>query len=598
LRLVYAGCIALNEKLNVADYARPLLRRWPLILVVAILGAIAGLLIPTSALAGPAGGTYVATAELTPAPPGSEPGAPTLTLPEIVIAGQTTSVLRSTSSMLGLNLDPTALGARLGMTPTKAGTVIEVAFTGASPDGAANVVNAFTGAMQDYLSSLASQTQQQAVKTAEAVATSLQDRITATAGQIAALQATTPQGSGGSSNPQLAALQAQNQGLVAAYVAAYQNYANLASAPPPPSGLVIVQPASAATAIHLARHTSLLGRLRVRAAIGFVFGFLVGVALVLVLEYLRPRIRSRQAAESALGMPVVAEIPPLRLHGDLRDVVVVSAPSSGGAEAYRILRTAILVGSPLRTFEEPAAKRVQSPGSPPIQALPASSSPAPDGLRTTRHARPGRVIAIVSAADEPTRPIVATTLGATFAETGSRTLVIGTGGSAEAGPLARDGDVQVVRRSLSMIAIDSEIPGVQVANLGEMLTSPGDLSARAESIISEARRLAEIVVLDAGAVLATHDIGVLGPLVDCVVVVAQCGLTMVSDARRASELLALSRCPVYGAVLTEAAVHYQQRRPEAHRRQPRTLEAPKSAADAGVPATEAETATPMSGGYS
>ncbi len=80
-----------------------------------------------------------------------------------------------------------------------------------------------------------------------------------------------------------------------------------------------------------------------RGVLGGLLGLLAGVGLALVADKLDRRLRTREDAEIAFELPVLAEVPKLtsaqqRQH----DLVAVSSPLSRGAEAYRAVRTSLL----------------------------------------------------------------------------------------------------------------------------------------------------------------------------------------------------------------------------------------------------------------
>jgi capsular polysaccharide biosynthesis protein len=80
-----------------------------------------------------------------------------------------------------------------------------------------------------------------------------------------------------------------------------------------------------------------------RSLLGAFLGLLAGIGLALVLDRLDHKIRTRNEAETAYGLPVLAEVPKFtRAQQRDREVVSVSAPLSRAAEAYRAIRTSLL----------------------------------------------------------------------------------------------------------------------------------------------------------------------------------------------------------------------------------------------------------------
>ena len=85
-----------------------------------------------------------------------------------------------------------------------------------------------------------------------------------------------------------------------------------------------------------------------RGAAGAAGGLLAGIAIGLIIDRLDPRIRTKEQAEAAFGWPVIAEIPPLdRKHRKGDTIATHDQPRSRVAEAYRVLRSAILFAADL-----------------------------------------------------------------------------------------------------------------------------------------------------------------------------------------------------------------------------------------------------------
>src|SRR5207302_117514 len=78
-----------------------------------------------------------------------------------------------------------------------------------------------------------------------------------------------------------------------------------------------------------------------RGLLGIAVGLLVGLGIAVLLERFDTSLRSREEVEEAFGRPVMAEVPLTRDGG--RELVAVAAPASAAAEAYRTLRTALLL---------------------------------------------------------------------------------------------------------------------------------------------------------------------------------------------------------------------------------------------------------------
>jgi Mrp family chromosome partitioning ATPase len=111
--------------------------------------------------------------------------------------------------------------------------------------------------------------------------------------------------------------------------------------------------------------------------------------------------------------------------------------------------------------------------------------------------------------------------------------------------LRRGGGTQL----LADMAKPSFVPNVWVVPAGEDVGNPGELLRPDTDLIANAATLADIVIIDAGPLLAVNEGATLAPLVDAVVLVARAGQTSINSARRASEMVARMEAPVSGSVL-------------------------------------------------
>jgi hypothetical protein len=237
-----------------------------------------------------------------------------------------------------------------------------------------------------------------------------------------------------------------------------------------------------------------------------------------------------------------------------------------------------------------------------------------DGL-----ARPGQagsnaergVIMVTSAGSEPSTSEVVLNLAAAYAEAGERVLVVSTselrskgqfapmpdpswtppptepvhtgavqvpaGGVPDAptqqfpaatAVAARVGDVgsgtggrhSVTPEEVVARCVAQRISGVSKLELAALLRGPGELATRGDAVITTARQVADVVIVEAPAVLGATDAEALVRSVDSVLVVAQCYFTTVSQAKRAGELLRGVSSPTLGVVLTDVFMTRKERR--------------------------------------
>jgi Mrp family chromosome partitioning ATPase len=88
---------------------------------------------------------------------------------------------------------------------------------------------------------------------------------------------------------------------------------------------------------------------------------------------------------------------------------------------------------------------------------------------------------------------------------------------------------------------------------GSLLDSPAELVARHRGLVSAARRLADVVLIDAAPMMVASQGPDLASEVDTVLVVARTGHTRATSARRCTELLARLGTPVKGVVFLGAS---------------------------------------------
>ena len=102
---------------------------------------------------------------------------------------------------------------------------------------------------------------------------------------------------------------------------------------------------------------------------------------------------------------------------------------------------------------------------------------------------------------------------------------------------------------LEEVVRPTPVPDVRVALSGSAVTNPSELLPGARPLVSKARSLAEVIVIDTPPVLVASDAVQLLPATDAVVVVCRTGTTRATEAARARQLLARLDGPVLGLVL-------------------------------------------------
>ncbi|MCS7051908.1 MAG: capsular exopolysaccharide family protein, partial [Thermomicrobium sp.] len=270
-------------------------------------------------------------------------------------------------------------------------------------------------------------------------------------------------------------------------------------------------------------------RTRLNTAAALVLGLVFGVLVTFGIEYFEDVLRTGRDTTRALNLPVLAAfaIPrnrrSSRMEEPMTELLVVDAPLSPAAEAYRALRAMLRSGS--------------------------TTAPPPSTILVCGIGR--------DAADSAT---VAANLAATFAVAGERTLLVDadlrnpslqrlatqtiTGGLAEWLENAADRDAPVYRTSLPELAIlpaGALPPG----------TNPADRLGRALALghLQKLRDLAERVVVHAPPLPIFGDALTVAGTVDGVLLVVRSGVTPRTAAQQAKEQLVRAGATVLGVVL-------------------------------------------------
>jgi capsular exopolysaccharide synthesis family protein len=266
----------------------------------------------------------------------------------------------------------------------------------------------------------------------------------------------------------------------------------------------------------------------IRLLIAAAIGLLLGLALALLLERLDTRIRTKQSAEEAYGLPVLAIIPTIGRRRRGRILADV-APRGPAANAFRLLAAALQFG---------------------WQGGPSSNG---DGGAS-------QTLLVTSGEPREGKSTVAANLAATFAEVGQRVIVLCCDYRhptlhATFGVDHQPGLIEALEDEgeldLDSLLQNTAIEGVRVLATGRVPNNAGALlaSERMGDLLARLDKLADVVVIDASPVLAASDWTQLIPRVDEVIVVARAGRTDAGSARRTAEVLTLLKAPVMGVVL-------------------------------------------------
>ena len=285
-----------------------------------------------------------------------------------------------------------------------------------------------------------------------------------------------------------------------------------------------------------------------RLALAVALGLALGVVAALMLDRVDSRLRSRNSAEEAFALPVIGEIPMLsRRLRRLHEPVLVARPSAPAAEAYRSLRSTLLLTGPTSL-------------SLPVRDSEEGSGPATGAMQLSRRlTRAAPIVLVMSGRSGDGKTTTVANLAAALAETGRSVLVLDcdfrhpqthelfgvSGGPGMAELLGGDRLVDI-----TAVIQPTAVEGVTLICAGNSSAYPAALVMRAGEVLQRARRYADIVLIDTSPLLHANDAYDLVQHADAVLVTARSGNVTPEQAARVSELLSRTGVPVAGVALT------------------------------------------------
>lgn len=272
-----------------------------------------------------------------------------------------------------------------------------------------------------------------------------------------------------------------------------------------------------------------------RAVSGAIVGLGLAIGAVATLNRFDTRLRHRQEVETATGLTVLAEIPPLSRHQQHAwEVLAHTQLRSRAAEANRVVRSALLFA---------------------VEANAATPKVSGDGAL---------VVMVTSANPDEGKTTTVANLAAVLAEGGFRVLVVNcdfrrpkihrylvaetsrTQDQPSATNLDDANRVTVVPTIIDRVKL--------ITGLGEHdpAANPLDVVAMQRRVIDLARSRYDVILLDTAPFLTTNDASELLGQTDQVLMVVRAGKTRESAAQRAAEILARFDAPVLGVVMTDS----------------------------------------------
>ena len=294
--------------------------------------------------------------------------------------------------------------------------------------------------------------------------------------------------------------------------------------------------------------------LRKSVTYGLLFGLVLGIAAVLVIEYLDRTVKSPEELQRLLGLPTLAVIP------DISETDTRSGYRYGYAYGYGYGRKSATAKA--RAKANPSAKRDEIA----IELMPQTRprtvvSEAYRALRTSlllSSADELRVVAVTSSEAGEGKTATSVNLAVVMAQLGKRVLIIDS-------DLRKPRVHQVFKLSnrLGLVSaltgsvkpeemfLRTEIPNLFATPSGPIPPNPSELLAshRMRELIQVVRGAFDFVVIDTPPVLAVTDSTLVGSICDGIILCLRARSVVREDARASRERLRLADVRVLGTVL-------------------------------------------------
>jgi capsular exopolysaccharide synthesis family protein len=249
------------------------------------------------------------------------------------------------------------------------------------------------------------------------------------------------------------------------------------------------------------------GRLRT-TLVGLGLGLVLGLGLAFLYEYLDNTIKSTEEAEKLYGAPVLGTVPIDKMEkGEKRRLVVVRAPGSASAEAYRVLR---------------------------------------NSLEFVNFKNDIKTILVTSAAPGEGKSTVASNLAAALSQAGKKVVLVSvdfrrptTDQFFDVNNMIGLSDVLLGTHSLKSALQRPGDEQLLVLASGKMPPNPSELlgSSKMREVLGALGEWGEWVIIDAPPLLAVADPAAVARWTDGVLMVTQAGVTTREAAKKAYEVL-------------------------------------------------------------
>ncbi len=277
-------------------------------------------------------------------------------------------------------------------------------------------------------------------------------------------------------------------------------------------------------------------RVLLNVAVGLMFGMFGGMGLAFLLENLDTTITAPENGDILANLPVLGVVPHMDLNGSRRHKqlsneekllpFLLSRPESHFAEAFRALRTTLLLSSP---------------GAPP------------------------KVMIISSAAPGEGKTTVSVNCALALAQKGSRVLLVDADmrRSGVQGRLRLTGELGLsscLAGTLEAAELIKPLPGgmgLDVLPAGQRPPNPVELldSSRMRALLDQWRGDYDHIIIDTPPLVGLSDALVLSPSADAVLLVARSGKTTRQSLRRAHEMLNRVNAHTAGVIINDLNVN-------------------------------------------
>jgi len=507
--------------MNPIEYLRALRRRWTIVVASGVLAVVAAGLLSLGNV-GPAPQSYEASTMLLKLGFSGSP-LDVISLETVATLATVGEVPDRAAAKIGYEGDPSDLASQVSAeVPEGRSGLISITGTSTEPMEAKLLAETFAAELIGYFDERKTEL---FLQESESVVREMEELREEAADVEARIARSAPD--------EEALLIAERDALIRRYGLMYERYRQLAADPAATGSFTVISdadPKPAASEGISAPRTPVSWMV-----VAGLLGLLVGAGVALFLDRFDTRIRTREAAEKHFALPVLTEIPLMRkgLRGQLE--VSVTNPKSPAAESFRLLGTGLMHGmQPNGDGGAHAAQREK------------------DGPET---------IVVTSAGPNEGKTTVVANLAATFGELGKKVLILSCDFRRPKvhrllGVPNDAGLAEALRDSNGAAVLDGHVhqtglPGVSMVPSGAAPDKPAELlgSGNMRRVLEEARKLADVVLVDTAPILVANDAMHLlaGPA--RVLVVARAGKTDAEQAERTSELLERVGATVVGVAL-------------------------------------------------